>query len=68
MIGEDLFTQLAKRKYSPNSIVFFPCLVSWTEQFPLAVQIIFQKKQLQELREFLKCRGAHKLWSIEKTG
>ena len=46
-----------------KKIIFpeFDCLcshlVSCTEQFPLAVQITFQKKQmLQALCEFLKCR------------
>ena len=50
--------------------MFIPCLVSCTEQFPLAVQIIFQKKQmLQVLREFLKCRGVvvnSKQWIRER--
>ena len=46
-----------KKEYFPNSIAFLPCLVSCIEQFPLAVQIILQKKQmLQVLREFLKCK------------
>ena len=45
-----------------NNISRVPCLVSCTERFPLAVQIVFQKKQmLRALREFLKCRaGAEK--------
>ena len=53
-----LVVQMAKKK------IFFglDCGCSMfgllhSEQFPLAVQIIFQKKQmLQALRKFLKCR------------
>ena len=42
-----LFVRSAERKLSfPNLIVFFPCLVSCTERFPLDVQIIFHKKQM----------------------
>ena len=43
-----------------KKIIFpeFDCVFSCTKQFPLAVQIIFKKKQmLRALREFLKCRG-----------
>ena len=56
-MANDLFVW-SEKKYSPNSIVFVPRLVCWTERFPLAVQIIFQKKQmLRALCEFLKFRG-----------
>ena len=38
-----------KKEYFPNSNMFLPCLVSCTEQFPFAVQIILQKKRMLQV-------------------
>ena len=44
---DNLFVRSAKKNICfLNLIVFVPFLASCNEQFPLAVQIIFQKKQM----------------------
>ena len=53
--------------YSVQDCSFLANCYCCTERFPLAVQIIFQKKQmLRALCEFLKCSRAEELWSIQK--
>ena len=60
----------AKKKIIfPGSCLFHVWLVALSK-FPLAVQLIFQKKQmLRALREFVKCRGVlFNLKTLDSTG